>query len=44
MGSWKNSGSSGKYICVTSRCVNARPKRLKWMWAGRQAFAWLPHG
>src|SRR6478609_9586948 len=44
IGSWKNSGSSGKYICVTSRCVNACPNRLKWMCAGRQAFGWLPHG
>ena len=44
IGSWKNSGSSGKYICVTSRCVNARPNSEKWMCAGRQAFGWLPHG
>ena len=44
IGSYGNSGSPGKYICVTSRCVNARPKTEKWMCAGRQAFSWLPHG
>ena len=44
IGSWANSGSSGKYIWVTSRWVNARPNSEKWMWAGRQALGWLPHG
>ena len=39
IGSYANSGSPGKYICVTSRCVNARPKSEKWMCAGRQAFS-----
>ena len=38
IGSYSNSGSPGKYICVTSRCVNARPKSEKWMCAGRHAF------
>ena len=37
IGSWPNSGSPGKYICVTSRCVNARPNSEKWMCAGRHA-------
>ncbi len=44
IGSWKNSGSSGKYIWVTSRCVKARPNTEKWMCAGRQALAWFLHG
>ena len=44
MGSNGKSGSSGKYICVTSRSVNARPKSEKWMCAGRHAFGWFPHG
>ena len=44
IGSWPNSGSPGKYIWVTSRCVNARPNSEKWMCAGRHAFGWLPHG
>ena len=44
IGSYANSGSPGKYICVTSRWVNARPKSEKWMCAGRQALSWLPHG
>ncbi len=44
IGSWKNSGSSGKYIWVTSRWVNAQPNTEKWMCAGRQALGWLPHG
>ena len=39
-----NSGSPGKYIWVTSRSVNARPKTEKWMCDGRHAFSWLPHG
>lgn len=39
IGSWSKSGSSGKYICVTSRCMNARPNREKWMCAGRQALS-----
>ena len=44
IGSYSNSGSPGKYIWVTSRVANAVPNREKWMWAGRQAFSWLPHG
>src|SRR5690606_26858237 len=44
IGSWKNSGSSGKYICVTSRWVNAVPNSEKWMCDGRQALSWLRHG
>jgi hypothetical protein len=44
IGSYSISGSPGKYICVTSRCENARPKTEKWMCAGRQAFGWLRHG
>ena len=44
IGSWKNSGSSGKYIWVTRRCVNAQPNTETWMCAGRQALGWLPHG
>ena len=24
--------------------MNARPKSEKWMWSGRQAFGWFPHG
>jgi hypothetical protein len=36
-GSWANNGSPGKYICVISRCVNARPNTEKWMCAGRHA-------
>ena len=39
-----NSGSSGKYICVTSRCVNARPNSEKWMCAGRHALRGCPTG
>jgi len=37
IGSWANSESPGKYICVTSRCVNAHPNSEKWMCAGRHA-------
>lgn len=44
IGSWKNSGSSGKYIWVTSRWVKLSPNRLRWMCAGRQALAWLRQG
>ena len=44
IGSNSNSGSPGKYIWVTSRSVNARPKTEKWMWFGRQAFGWFGHG
>jgi hypothetical protein len=44
IGSYAKSGSPGKYICVTSRCTNRRPKTEKWMCAGRHAFSWLPHG
>ena len=44
IGSYGNSGSPGKYICVTSRCVNRRPKSEKWMCAGRQAFGGSPTG
>ena len=44
IGSNGNSGSPGKYICVTSRSVNARPKSEKWMCAGRHAFGWFRHG
>ena len=44
IGSCSKSGSSGKYICVTSRWVKLRPNSEKWMWAGRQAFAWFCHG
>jgi hypothetical protein len=44
IGSSEKSGSPGKYICVTRRCVNARPNSEKWMCRGRQAFGWLPHG
>ena len=44
IGSYSNSGSPGKYICETSRVANAGPNSEKWMWAGRQAFSWLPHG
>ncbi len=44
IGSNGNSGSPGKYICVTSRSVNARPKSEKWMWFGRQALGWFFHG
>ena len=29
IGSWANSGSPGKNIWVTSRCVNARPNSEK---------------
>ncbi len=29
--------SPGKYICVTSRCVNDDPNTEKWMWGGRHA-------
>ena len=35
---------AGKYICVTSRSVNARPKSEKWMWFGRHAFGWFGQG
>ena len=42
IGSNANSGSPGKYICVTSRSVNARPKSEKWMWLGRHAFGGSP--
>ena len=34
IGSYGKSGSPGKYICVTSRCANARPSSEKWMCAG----------
>ena len=44
IGSNSNSGSPGKYIWVTRRCVNARPNTEKWMCCGRQALGWLPHG
>src|SRR5579884_806359 len=44
IGSYGWSGSPGKYICVTRRWANARPKTEKWMCAGRHAFAWLRHG
>ena len=44
IGSWPNSGSSGKYIWVTRRWVKARPNSEKWMWAGRQALSWFFHG
>ena len=44
IGSYGNSGSLGKYICVTSRWVNAVPKIEKWMWAGRQALTCWRHG
>ena len=44
IGSSANSGSPGKYIWVTRRSVNARPKTEKWMCAGRQAFGWFCHG
>ena len=44
IGSWAKSGSPGKYICVISRWVNARPNSEKWMCAGRQAFGWFRHG
>src|SRR5919204_3926342 len=44
IGSSEKSGSSGKYICVTSRWVNARPNSEKWMCAGRQALGWFFHG
>ena len=44
IGSESNSGSPGKYICVTSRSVNARPKTERWMCAGRQAFGWFRQG
>ena len=38
MGSNGNSGSFGKYICVTMRDAIEAPKSEKWMCAGRQAF------
>ena len=44
IGSYANNESSGKYICVTSRWVNARPNSEKWMWAGRQALKWFSQG
>ncbi len=44
IGSNGNSGSPGKYICVTSRDRNEWPNTEKWMCAGRQALGWLPHG
>ena len=44
IGSAANSGSPGKYICVTRRSVNARPKIEKWMWAGRHALGWFATG
>ena len=44
IGSWKKSGSPGKYIWVTRRCTKARPKTEKWMCAGRHALWWLPQG
>ena len=44
IGSIASSGSPGKYICVTSRSVKARPNSEKWMWFGRHAFGWLGHG
>src|SRR5256714_8422626 len=44
MTSCPSSGSPGKYIWVTSRCTNARPKREKWMCAGRHAFRLLRQG
>ena len=34
----------GKYICVTNRLRMPAPKSERWMCAGRQALAWLPHG
>jgi hypothetical protein len=44
IGSWKKSGSPGKYICVTSRVANAVPNSDMWMCAARQAFSWLLQG
>src|SRR4029079_14515339 len=44
IGSYSISGSPGKYIWVTSLCVNWRPKHPQWMCCGRHAFSWLPHG
>ena len=41
IGSNGKSGSPGKYICVTSRSVTARPNSEKWMCAGRHAFGWF---
>ena len=37
IGSNGNSGSPGKYICVTRRETKEWPNTEKWMWAGRQA-------
>ena len=42
IGSNGNSGSFGKYICVTSRDWNDVPNSEKWMCAGRQAFVVIP--
>ena len=39
IGSKANSGSPGKYICVTKRVRNDGPNSEKWMCAGRQALA-----
>ncbi len=44
IGSCAKSGSPGKYICVISRWVNARPNSEKWMCAGRHALRWFRHG
>ncbi len=44
IGSNGNSGSFGKYICVTSRDWNDVPNSEKWMCAGRHALWWFRHG
>src|SRR3569833_537532 len=44
IGSNGNSGSFGKYICVTRRVTKEWPNTERWMWAGRQALWWLPQG
>ena len=42
IGSNGNSGSPGKYICVTRRVRKVGPNSEKWICAGRQAFVVVP--
>ena len=43
-GRTRTAGRPGKYICVTSRCVNVGRRPRSGCAPGRQAFSWLPHG
>src|SRR5690606_25499389 len=44
IGASGSSGSPSKSFWVPSRLPSDVPSREKWMWAGRQALGWLPHG